>query len=126
MGTVISTVNFFCLPQTVNSSSPVRRLVPVTRAWIPCPSFERASDLTLINSWVAGALDSAWRAVNQYLNLNQENLPPGTLEKFYELWGETEYWDEASDKDLVERNRKLMDRHLVIGLHKSGVRLPAK
>ena len=90
------------------------------------PSFGCASDLTLIDSWVAGALDSAWRAVNQHLNLNQENLPPGTLEKFYELWGETEYWDEASDKDLVALNRKLMDRHLVIGLHKSGARLPAK
>ena len=126
METAISTVNSSCLPQTANSSSPVKRQVPVTRAWTCYPSFKHDSDTILINSWVAGALDSAWRAVNQYLTLNQENLPSGTLEKFYELWGETEYWDEASDKTLVERNRKLMDRHLVIGLHKSGVRLPAK
>ena len=126
MGTVISTVKSSCLPRVANSSSPARRLVPVTRTWIRYPSFEHASDPNLINSWVAGALDSAWRAVDQYLTINQDTLPPGTRDKFYELWGETEYWDEASDKDLVERNRKLMDRHLVIGLHKSGARIPAK
>ena len=75
---------------------------------------------SLIDSWVAGALDSAWRAVDQYLALN---LPNDVREKFWDLWGPTEYWDEAGNQELVELNRKLMDRHLVIGLHKDGVRL---
>ena len=126
METAISTVNSSCLPQTANSSSPARRPVPVTRTWIFCPSFKHDSDPTHTDSWVAGALDSAWRAVEQYITLNQENLPSGTLEKFYELWGESEYWDEASDKTLVERSRKLMERHLVIDLHNSGFKLPAE
>ena len=73
-----------------------------------------------IDSWVAGALDSAWRAVDQHLALN---LPEDVRQKFWDLWGPTEYWDEADNQELVELNRKLMDRHLVIGLHKDGVRL---
>ena len=84
-------------------------------------SFERASDPNFIDSWVAGALDSAWRAVNQYLLLNQ---PQSVQEKFWELWGPTEYWDEASNKELIELNREFMERHLVIALHKSGIMLP--
>ena len=100
--------------------------MPVTRTWIYCRSFKHDSDPTLTDSWVAGALDSAWRAVDQYLNLNKENLPSGILKKFYELWGKTEYLDEASDDDLVEQSRKLMERHLVIDLHNSGFKLPAK
>jgi len=126
MGTVISTVNSSCLPRAVNSSSPVRRPAPVTRTWIRCPSFERASDPTLINSWVAGALDSAWRAVDQYLNIHKIILPPGTPKKFYKLWGETEYWDEDSNNDLAKSDRRLMKRQLVIGLHEPGASLPAK
>jgi len=72
------------------------------------------------HAWVVGALNSAWRAVDQYLSLNH---PDSIREKFWKLWGPTEYWDEASDKELVELNRRFMDRHLVIALHKSGVRL---
>ncbi|KAF9645107.1 amine oxidase [Thelephora ganbajun] len=72
------------------------------------------------HAWVAGALDSAWRAVDQYLSLNQ---PDSVRQTFWDLWGPTEYWDEASDEELVNLNRKLADRHLVIGLHKSGIRL---
>jgi len=71
------------------------------------------------HAWVAGALDSAWRAVYQYLSLNQPDL----LENFYNLWGKTEYWDEADDDELVDLNNKLMERHLVIGLYRSGVKL---
>ena len=96
------------------------------RTLILCHLFERASDPNLINSWVAGGLDSAWRAVDQYINLNQNILPPGIQEKFHTMWGSTEYMDEASNKELVELNRKLMERHLVIALHKSGVRLPGE
>ena len=117
MGKVISTVNSSCLPQTANSSSPARRPVPVTRTWIHCPSFEYASDPTIINSWVAGALNSAWRAVDQYLDTNKIILPSGIRKTFHDKWGKTEYWDEASDRDLVEQNRKLMKQQLVIGLY---------
>lgn len=77
------------------------------------------TDSILIGSWVAGALDSAWRAVDQYLNLNHSE---SLREKFWDLWGKTEYWDETSDKDLIKLNRELMDRHLVIGLWKDGIR----
>lgn len=76
------------------------------------------------HAWIAGALDSAWRAAYQYISANEKVLPVGTLEKFYAEWGTTEYWDETTNKELVEENRKLMERHLVIGLHKSGVRIP--
>jgi len=72
------------------------------------------------HAWVAGALDSAWRAVDQYLALNHDD---SVQQKFWDLWGPTEYWDEASDKTLVDLNRKLTERHLVIALHKSGIRL---
>lgn len=67
-------------------------------------------------------MDSAWRAVNQYLALNH---PKDTAlrEKFYELWGETEYWDEVGNKELVKLNHELQERHLVIGLHRAGIKL---
>ena len=90
--------------------------------WIHCWTFECASDPNFLHSWVAGALNSAWRAVEQYLTLNQ----PRSLKKFWELWGPTEYWDEASDEGLAELSRKLLDRHLVIALHKSGFKFPSE
>jgi len=123
-GTVISTTSSSSPPQTASSSSLAKLLVPVMRTSILWRPFERASDPNLINSWVAGGLDSAWRAVDQYINLNQSILPPGTQEKFHTTWGSTEYLDETSNKKLVEQNRKLMERHLVIALHKSGIRIP--
>ena len=82
-------------------------------------SFRYVSDPNSINSWVAGALDSAWRAVDQYLALNQ---PASVQQKFWDLWGATEYWDEASNKELVDLNRELEERHLVIALYEGGVR----
>jgi len=75
------------------------------------------------HAWVAGALDSAWRAVDQYLALNH---PQSIRDTFWKLWGETEYWDEASDKGLVDLNHELAERHLVISLYKSGVTLEQK
>jgi len=87
--------------------------------WIHRQSLGYASGLNLIDSWVAGALDSAWRAVDQYLTLNQ---PESVQQTFRDLWGPTEYWDERSNKELVDLNRKLTERHLVIALHKAGVR----
>ena len=117
MGTVISTLNSSCLPQTANSSSLARRPVPVTRTWIRCPPFKYASDTTIINSWVAGALNSAWRAVENYLETNKIILPSGIRKKFHDKWGKTEYWDEASDEALVKANKDLMKKQIVIGLH---------
>ena len=78
---------------------------------------ERASDPSFIHSWVAGALDSAWRAVDQYLALNRPDDRP----EFWRKWGSTEYWDETTNKDLVKLNHDLTDRHLVISLVKSGL-----
>jgi len=100
--------------------------VLATRMWIYCQSSGRSSDSKHINSWIAGALDSAWRAVDQYLTFNEGNLPLSTQQTFYDMWGPTEYWDESSDEELVKLNRKLAERHLVIALHKAGVRIPGK
>jgi len=41
------------------------------------------------HAWVAGALDSAWRAVYMFL-LGQDN--PDLLTKFKAAWGDSEYW----------------------------------
>ena len=91
--------------------------------WIYLESFRRASnsDPIVINSWVAGALGSAWRAVDQYLALREHQLP-GVRKKFWEEWGRTEYWDEDPNPVLVELDEDLMERHLVIALHNSGVK----
>ena len=117
MKAVTSTAKCSDLPQVASYSSPERRPVPAMRMWIYRQSFGCASDPNFINSWVAGALDSAWRAVDQYLLLNQ---PESVREKFWKLWGPTEYWDEASNKELVDLNHDLTERHLVISLHKAG------
>lgn len=93
------------------------------RAWICYRLSGRASHPNFVNSWVAGALGSAWRAVDQYLALNQ---PESVRLRFWDLWGPTEYLDEASNEELVNSNRELMERHLVIALHKSGVSLPPR
>jgi hypothetical protein len=113
----MSTAKCFSLLLEANSSSLVRRPVPAMRKLIPSRFVECTSDRNFIDSWVAGALDSAWRAVDQYLALNL----PDYQQKFWDLWGPTEYWDEGDNQDLIALNRKLMERHLVIGLHKDGV-----
>jgi len=70
-------------------------------------------------AWVAGALDSAWRAVDQYLG---ENHPRSSWQKeFWKKWGETEYWNEKSNPDLVDLNRKLEERLLVTALYEDGL-----
>jgi hypothetical protein len=119
----ISTAKCFSLLLVANSSSLVKRPVPAMRTWIHYQSPGSASNPNLMNSWVAGALDSAWRAVDQYLAINQEK---SVRDKFWKLWGPTEYWDEASSKELVDLNHKLTERHLVIGLYRSGVTLEQK
>ena len=61
------------------------------------------------NSWVAGALDSAWRAVDNYLAFNK---PKELRENFWKEWGPTEYLSEKDDEELVDLNRKLWDEYL--------------
>ena len=71
--------------------------------WIPCSSFGCAFDPIFFTSWVAGALDSAWRAVDYYLALNH---PSDTQKKFWDRWGSTEYWDGEEVKqshDITEK-----------------------
>ena len=84
--------------------------------WIHCWPFGCAFDPDIFNSWVAGALDSAWRAVDNYLALNH---PEEVREKFWKLWGPTEYWDE--DPELIKLHRELLDQHLAITLHEAGI-----
>ncbi|KAF8638781.1 hypothetical protein AX16_010432 [Volvariella volvacea WC 439] len=50
--------------------------------------------LSIRHAWVVGALDSAWRAVNEYLTLNYQQLLP----KFYAEWGTNEEWTKKSTK----------------------------
>jgi len=121
MKPAMSTVKFYSPLQRASSSLLERRPVPATRMWIHCQPFGHASDSNFINSRVAGALDSAWRAVDQYLALNHTEE---VQQRFWDAWGPTGYWDEASNSELVDLNRKLTERHLVIALHKSGVRIP--
>ena len=84
----------------------------------------RASDQHLIDSWVAGALDSAWRAVDQYLCLNYDDQC--IQETFWNNWGFTEYLDEQLNPGLITWNRELTERHLVISLVKSGLTVEDK
>jgi hypothetical protein len=56
--------------------------------------------------WVAGALNSVWRAVLGILIEHPELNPnPGEniVEKFKTLWGESEEWD-----------KKLLNKHLYV------------
>ncbi|KAG2153891.1 hypothetical protein DEU56DRAFT_868461 [Suillus clintonianus] len=43
------------------------------------------------HAWVVGALDSAWRAVYEYL-LASKKHPQSTIEKFFKLWGTNIEW----------------------------------
>lgn len=59
------------------------------------------SDLTILNrsSWVVGALDSAWRAVYNYLVMTDESKIP----KFFELWGKNAEWFEEQEASTPEQ-----------------------
>ena len=102
---------------------PVKRPVPAMRAFFHHRSLGRASDYGLIGSWVAGALDSAWRADDQYLCLNYDDCMRAT---FWTNWGLTEYLDEQLNIQLIGWNRDLTDRHLVISLVKFGLTVEDK
>lgn len=51
---------------------------------------------------VAGALDSAWRAVDQFLVVNQSQYPD-RREEMHKTWGSSEYWDD--DKEIKDHIR---------------------
>ena len=89
--------------------------------WIYRQSFvcDPNPDPIVVNSWVSVALDSAWRAVEQFLTINNHQLP-GVQGEFWKKWGRTEYWDEASDSGLVRKNRELQEQHLAIALNNSA------
>ena len=112
MKKAVSTAKLSGLLQVVNSSSPERRPVPAMGMCVHRWSFGRASDAIFFNSWVAGALDSAWCAVDQYLALNRSKA---LRRKFWDKWGPTEFWDEISDDELVRLNQEYLDRHTYNG-----------
>ncbi|KAG2151158.1 flavin-containing amine oxidoreductase-domain containing protein [Suillus bovinus] len=62
------------------------------------------------HGWVVGALDSAWRAVYEYLLTSR--TPQDTIDKFFKLWGTNVEWVHPSplcgkDKDSAEANTML-------------------
>ena len=60
---------------------------------LPLPILIEYSD-----RWVAGALDSAWRAVDQYLAINELETK---REEMHEKWGSSEYWEENQIEDHI-------------------------
>lgn len=64
-------------------------------------------------SWVVGALDSAWKAVYQYLKVTGQD---DKIEKFKEIWGENVEWTGKSTLvDPVQGGGPgpdLLDEHL--------------
>ena len=82
--------------------------------WIHCWPFGCAFDPGFFTSWVAGALDSAWRAVDYYLALNH---PKEVRDTFHDRWGSTEYWD---DKE-VDQTHDLTKKFLGIVAHQGGI-----
>ena len=125
---------------TESSSSLVMRLALLMRTWIRRRSSGSGSNPDLINSWIVGSLDSAWRAIEQYLTIHDPDL----LWKFHKRWGSTEHWDEPSDHERLEdkddlsvkvfSNQRLapgkssadsyhglLERHLAIALHNDGI-----
>ncbi|KAI5990294.1 amine oxidase [Pisolithus orientalis] len=69
------------------------------------------------HAWVVGALDSAWRAVHEYLSVTKQD---DKMQKFKELWGENVEWasppGQPSEKDKPSR---LLLEHL--GLTRQAV-----
>ncbi|KZT21397.1 FAD/NAD(P)-binding domain-containing protein [Neolentinus lepideus HHB14362 ss-1] len=50
------------------------------------------------HAWVAGALESSWRAVDMYLQLHHTKE---MRHKFHSLWGSSEYWPESYLQDQI-------------------------
>lgn len=45
--------------------------------------------ISIRHSWVVGALDSAWRAVYEYLLASGQHEK---IQKFFDLWGQNQEW----------------------------------
>ncbi|KAG6380589.1 hypothetical protein JVT61DRAFT_4953 [Boletus reticuloceps] len=69
--------------------------------------------LSTRHAWVVGALDSAWRAVYQYLKVTGQN---DKIKKFKEIWGENLEW--TSNSTLLDPEQygelvpDMLDQHL--------------
>ena len=71
-------------------------------------------------SWVVGALDSAWKAVYEYLKLTGQDAK---LKKFEQLWGGNSEWTASSslvtdgpDHDLLEEHIALIAKAILAGV----------
>jgi hypothetical protein len=90
----------FRLP-TTSSSLPERQRVPAMRTF---PDSLPACILRKnYSSWVAGAFDSSWRAVYQFLIAFQSQYGPEYMKKFLTIWGTSEYWDD----DTLQNHTKV-------------------
>jgi len=59
--------------------------------------------LSVRHAWVVGALDSAWRAVHEYLLLTNADVV--TLNKFFGLWGYNQEWTKSSPAFIPEKQK---------------------
>ncbi|KAK7464110.1 hypothetical protein VKT23_006274 [Stygiomarasmius scandens] len=71
--------------------------------------------LSTCHAWVAGALNSVIRAIDQFLLVYKSNeSDKKVIHKFHEQWGkpwgESEYW-----------TKEQLDNQLALGLARSGV-----
>ncbi|KAG0694126.1 hypothetical protein DFH29DRAFT_859812 [Suillus ampliporus] len=62
------------------------------------------------HAWVVGALDSAWRAVYQYLLASGQ--PQTTIDKFFELWGSSIEWAHSSSNYVDGEHNTLLRAHM--------------
>jgi len=63
--------------------------------------------------WVVGALDSAWRAVYNYLFLSD----PSKIAKFFELWGTNAEWFEEPETfvphdPVARRQHSVLEKYI--------------
>ncbi|KAG1747906.1 uncharacterized protein EDB91DRAFT_1235818 [Suillus paluster] len=62
------------------------------------------------HAWVVGALDSAWRAVYEYLLASGQ--PQSTIDKFFELWGSNIEWASSSVNYTDGEHNTLLRAHM--------------
>jgi len=76
--------------------------------------------LSTRHAWVVGALDSAWRAVNELLLTSTTWGTKAKRDKFYQMWGQNEDWIVSSNQGKhrgggpVNAADDLLLRHLVL------------
>ncbi|KAG0694123.1 hypothetical protein DFH29DRAFT_1035290 [Suillus ampliporus] len=62
------------------------------------------------HAWVVGALDSAWRAVYQYLLASGQ--PQETIDKFFKVWGSNIEWAHPSSNYADGEHNTLLRAHM--------------